>query len=355
MFVGARPNFMKAAPLCEEFDVNGIAYTLYNSGQHYDQNLNQVFTKRFKFKNIQNMNCAIHANPVVNLQEIINQTKTILIEHQHSVRGVIVFGDVITTYAVALAATQLGFPLVHVEAGLRSFDISMPEELIRVGVDHMSHMLFCPSQDAVDNLHKEGKYNHVYMVGNIMIDCLKHNLHLIHEHKLSSQINLDLNSPYVLATFHRPENVDRLFNLNEIVDELIKVNEMKRVFFPAHPRTIKALKILNVLDKLTAHNIHIMEPLDYFDFMKLMVNASAVVTDSGGIQEETTFLRIPCFTVRRSTERPVTILEGTNKLIGINQIASSIQNMKPVTKKPFPELWDGRTSMRIANEIVKLI
>lgn len=345
LFVGARPNFMKAAPLCKAFNKANIDYDIYHSGQHYDTNLSSIFHKQLNLTNIKNMECENFNNPVRNMQNIFRRTKEILRKDKKSVKSVIVFGDVLTTLAVALAAKQLRIPLVHVEAGLRSFDINMPEELIRIATDHFSKILFAPSDDAVINLKNEGKTNNVFMVGNIMIDCLENSMDEINNH----QIDVDVSSEYVVATFHRPENVDNLDRAYDIFNELAMLSKNMNVFFPMHPRTKENFMRLGIFERMKSHGVNILEPLGYFDFIKLILKSKAVITDSGGIQEETTYLGIPCLTVRKSTERPITIKCGTNRLIAPKEIETCMRHLRnDHNKNPsIPPLWDGKTSERI--------
>lgn len=344
LFVGARPNFMKAAPLCWRLDELGIDYEIYHSGQHYDENLSQIFHKQFKFDKIKSMNCDISGNSIHNIQEILSKSKKILRENHENVRCVIVFGDVLTTYAVSLAARMLDLKIAHVEAGLRSFDIGMPEELIRIVVDHISDFAFSPSIDAIDNLKNEGKVENCFMVGNIMIDCLIHCIHKID----AAEHGLLILKDYVIATFHRPENIENEINLSNICYELLLLAEKYQVIFPIHPKTKQNLIKYGLFQRLCGHNITVICPLGYFEFMKLVIGAQALITDSGGIQEETTYLNIPCFTVRKNTERPITITHGSNKLIRIEDINAEVSNID-VNKKDHgaPHLWDGNTADRI--------
>ena len=344
LFVGARPNFMKAAPLCKAFNEKNIDYDIYHSGQHYDTNLSDIFHKQLNMENIKNMNCDTSNNTIKNMQSIFNRAKEILVKSKDSIKAVIVFGDVITTLAVTLAAHQLKIKLVHVESGLRSFDISMPEELIRITTDHLSNVLFSPSEDAVNNLRSEGMEDGVFMVGNIMIDCLENFMDDIK----NTTTDLDLSSEYVVATFHRPENIENLDRAYDIFNELVTLSKDMSVFFPMHPRTKENFMKLGIFERLKSHGVQIIDPLGYFDFMKLILKSKAVITDSGGMQEETTYLNVPCFTVRKSTERPVTIKYGTNQLISPKEIATRVQNFHQRQGNfAKPPLWDGKTSGRI--------
>lgn len=340
MFVGTRPNFMKIAPLCKQMRKEEIEYEVYHSGQHYDTKLSSVFLKQLSIDHINHMNCDHRDNAIKHIQSIIKRTKEILTKNIREVRAVIVVGDVSTTYAVTLAARELGLKIAHVESGLRSFDISMPEELNRITVDHLSDYLFAPSIDAIENLAAEGIQDHVYIVGNVMIDCLIN----IEEHLTKDNTVED----YIVSTFHRPSNVDKEETLKEITHQLIALSKRKKVYFFVHPRTKKNLEQFGLMELFQSCNsVKLFEPIGYLDFMQYLYNAKVVVTDSGGIQEETTYLDIPCFTARENTERPVTIREGTNKLISIDGISKISFEKK--TGKRIPYLWDGDTSLRIVN------
>lgn len=337
---GARPNFMKIAPLCEKFDEEGVEYDIFNSGQHYDEELNGMFKKQFNLKNIFDfkINCD---NKVKDMQEIICSFKEFL-QSRFNYSAVIVVGDVDTTFVCALTAKRYGFFLIHIEAGLRSFDATMPEERNRIAVDHLSNILFASCHDAEHNLYEEGIEKNVYMVGNIMIDCLV---------KFLPQIQPKRNTKHIVVTLHRPDNVDT-GNLYFISNQLKVLSDFYEVIFPVHPRTFKKLKEFNVIHNLK--NCILTKPLGYLDFLSEVINAQAVITDSGGIQEETTYLGIPCFTVRPSTERPITITEGSNRLVKIEEIANSVDSLEKKEYK-IPKFWDGKTAERITDILRKEI
>lgn len=344
LFVGARPNFMKAAPLCKQFCGDLFPFKLFHSGQHYDVNLSSVFQDQLHLGQSVAMGCEIKDNAIKNIEEIALKTRKILLDNIEEIRCVVVFGDVLTTYAVTLAASHLELPIAHVEAGLRSFDINMPEELTRISVDHMSKFLFCPSQDAVDNLANEGITENVHMVGNIMIDCL------INSRKEIAEADVKIpDKKYLVVTFHRPENIDDLKRFKEICCQLVLLSSKYRIVFPVHPRTLKIMEEQDILGTFKDCDISLCSPMGYFQFMKLVMGAKAVITDSGGIQEETTYLSIPCFTVRNNTERPITIKLGSNQLVSYKNILSRILNMPDFTSSIIPPRWDGRTARRIAD------
>jgi UDP-N-acetylglucosamine 2-epimerase (non-hydrolysing) len=333
---------MKAAPLCKQFKARGIPYEIIHSGQHYDFNMRDVFWNELGINDVKHLDINL-GNVVKNMQQIIAQTKKLLAKHYGEIEQVIVFGDVATSCAVALATNIIGLPLVHVEAGLRSFDIAMPEELNRITIDHLSSTLLAPSEDAVRNLTTEGIYNDVHMVGNIMIDSLVNSLKRIPE-------GSPFKDPYVLVTFHRPENVDNQKQLTKICKQLNELAHTINVVFSIHPRTKYNIEEFGLEGSLC--NVHQINPVGYFAFMRMAMHAKAVITDSGGIQEETTYLNVPCFTVRKNTERPITIHHGTNILTKADEIVSSYKNMRERTAI-IPPLWDGYTASRIVDILEK--
>jgi UDP-N-acetylglucosamine 2-epimerase (non-hydrolysing) len=335
---GARPNFMKIAPLCREFDKEGIEYDVFNSGQHYDEDLNGIFQRQFDIKNIFEYKISCD-NKIKDIQEIICSFKGFL-QSRFNSSAVIVVGDVDTTFACALTAKRYGFPLVHIEAGLRSFDATMPEERNRITVDHLSNILFASCHNAEHNLYEEGIEENVHMVGNIMIDTLM---------RFLPDIRPKRNTKHIVVTLHRPDNVDT-DNLYVICNQIRALSYHYEIVFPVHPRTFKRLRELNLLCNLK--NCILTSPLGYLEFLSEIINAQAVITDSGGIQEETTYLGIPCFTVRSSTERPITITEGTNKLIKIEDICIEVMDYKKRTST-IPKFWDGKTAGRIVDILRK--
>jgi len=273
---------------------------------------------------------------------------------------VIVFGDVDSTLACSLVASKMNIPIAHVESGLRSFDRSMPEEINRVLTDQMSELLFTTSPEAKNNLLKEGKTeNQIFYVGNTMIDSLVSLNDKFDKSKIINKLNI--NGEFALITFHRPSNVDDPKNITLLVQSIIELSENIICIFPVHPRTKKSMDILNLTEKINdKKNIIITEPLGYIDFMKLQKDSFVVITDSGGIQEESTYFGVPCLTVRDSTERPITVLHGTNKIIGttysniINEVRKlSIENLSE--KRKIPDLWDGKASSRISKIVNQYI
>lgn len=364
--VGARPNFMKAAPVMRALaSLQKIRQILVHTGQHYDLNMSEVFFQQLGMPapdfNLQ-VGSGSHAQQTA---AIISQFEPLLIEAKPSL--VMVYGDVNSTIAAALVSSKLGIPVAHVEAGLRSFDRSMPEEINRLLTDQISDLLFTPSEDADRNLAREGIPGHrVHDVGNVMIDTL---VRMLPHARLPE---VDLPNRFILVTLHRPSNVDDVEWLESMFDTLYELSAHTPVLFAVHPRTRKALENSSRdaacrvsvattcsggvgddsrLSKVGA-NLLLMDPQPYLEFLALERDAALVITDSGGIQEETTFLGIPCLTVRENTERPVTIERGTNLLVGrdLNRLREATQRILSGQTKTgqIPPLWDGHAAERIA-------
>jgi UDP-N-acetylglucosamine 2-epimerase (non-hydrolysing) len=355
---GARPNFMKIAPIVEAFERTGrIATTIVHTGQHYDERMSKLFF----------VDLAI-PEPDINLDvgsgshaaqtaEIIRRFEPVVLERRPD--WVVVVGDVNSTIACALVAVKLGVKVAHVEAGLRSFDRTMPEEINRLLTDSISDLLLVSEPSGLDNLRREGIADgKVHFVGNVMIDTLMKN----RERADASHILEDLKltpGRYAAVTLHRPSNVDNAATLGAILDGFERITRDMPIVFPMHPRTRKNIAALGLGDRLAAMPpLLTPEPLGYLDFLKLLSEAALVLTDSGGIQEETTILGVPCLTLRENTERPVTITEGTNRLIKpeaaaiISAYDETMAN-RSVTKRR-PELWDGRAAERIAEIFAQL-
>lgn len=348
LVAGARPNFMKVAPLYHELKRRAwCAPVLVHTGQHYDLEMSDVF---FRDLNLPTPDHSLgigggsHAEQlgkvVIAYEKMLTQARPDLVT---------VVGDVNATAACTLAAKKLNVPVAHVEAGLRSRDRTMPEEINRVVTDSICDLHLTPSADADANLRSEGVPEAcIHFVGNIMIDSLVALEPVVRSRvhpfpKLAGQ-------GYAIATFHRPANVDDPAVLRRLVDGLIALSRKLPVIFPVHPRTRRRLQeadLLAVLDG--AEGMAVSEPLGYADFMRCLFGASLVVTDSGGVQEETTYLGIPCYTARATTERPITVSHGTNRLIDISDIADlKVPEAKPARLSP-PPLWDGKTASRIAD------
>ena len=355
LIVGARPNFIKAFPVYNALeDLGCFNLRLINTGQHYDKNMVEVFFEQLKMK-----------KPDINLEvgsgKHGEQTARILVEIEKVLLDnrpdlVIVFGDVNSTVAAAFAAVKLNIKIAHVEAGLRSFDRTMPEEINRVLTDQISDLLFITSPEAEENLIREGKNkSHIYFVGNTMIDSLIR--FQPHFDGINIRDIIDVNDKkFILITFHRPSNVDDPLKLTQLISALNETSEIIHCIWPIHPRIKNKMESLSVR---ISDRLIMTDPLGYLEFMALQKNSSAVITDSGGIQEESTFLGVPCFTVRDNTERPITIEQGTNCLIGTKYSKIPIVVKQAIDEKRkinIPELWDGNASERIAEIVLnKLI
>lgn len=365
--VGARPNYMKVAPLMRVMgrDSRSWRQILVHTGQHYDYRMSQVFFEDLGMPQPDiylGVGSGSHAEQYA---RVLQSFEGVL--RQQKPDWVVVVGDVNSTLACALAAAQMQIKVAHVEAGLRSFDRTMPEEINRVLTDHASDLLFTTEPSGNQNLANEGiPAERIRFVGNTMIDTLAalltrtNDCRILRELLLSSDANGSKSSlpvAYALATLHRPQNVDDPAALGEILGALEKVAEEVPVLFPVHPRTRKRIEE----NHLSVHpeQIRLLEPLGYMDFLTLMRHARLVITDSGGIQEETTYLGVPCLTVRPNTERPITIEMGTNRLIqrecsAIEQAARQVLCAnQPKKHGVIPPLWDGRASERIIEHLAE--
>jgi UDP-N-acetylglucosamine 2-epimerase (non-hydrolysing) len=349
--VGARPNFMKAAPVLRALASRpGMQQTLVHTGQHYDANMSDVFFEQLGMPapdvNLE-VGSGSHAQQTA---QIMSKFEPVILERKPDL--VLVYGDVNSTVGAALVCAKLLIRVAHVEAGLRSFDRTMPEEINRIVTDRLSDLLFTPSTDGNENLIHEGvDHARIHFVGNVMIDTLVRMLPMARE-----QVPAGLPERYALVTLHRPANVDDLGWLSSMLHTLADIGEGMAVLFPVHPRTRQRLAEAR-LDRVDVDRVRFMEPLPYLDFLALQTRATVVITDSGGIQEETTFLGVPCLTVRENTERPVTISAGTNVLVGRDpeRIRAGVADVLAGNwrKGSVPELWDGRAAERIAAIIEK--
>lgn len=346
--VGARPNYMKVAPVMREMFryPNEFHQLLVHTGQHYAPQMSQVFFQELDIPQPDvnlNVGSGTHAWQTA---QVMMRFEPVLEDYQPD--WVVVYGDVNSTLACSLVSAKLGFPVAHVEAGLRSFDRSMPEEINRILTDQLSEALFTPSEDADRNLQAEGvAARKIHLVGNVMIDTLIHLLPKSQSHWY--QLAPNFPDKYILVTLHRPANVDHADTLTEIMSALETISLQVPVLFPVHPRTRDRLKEFDLQPK--SSRFQLLEPLGYLDFLSLQEHASLVLTDSGGIQEETTYLGVPCLTARSNTERPVTISMGTNQLVEsertslVQAMQASLSGSRP--KKISPPLWDGYTAGRI--------
>ena len=346
--VGARPNFMKVAPLLRLLD-NNINFNslLVHTGQHYDHKMSDVFFKELNIREPDfnlDVGSASHAQQTANI--MLGFEKLCL---EHSPELVIVVGDVNSTIACSLVAKKLNIKVAHIEAGLRSNDKEMPEEINRIVTDSISDYFFVTEQSGIDNLNREGKIENIYFVGNLMIDSLHFGLRKIENKKLFSK------KKYGLVTLHRPSNVDNIQNLKQILEALEIISKELLLFFSIHPRTLNIIKKNNIE---FSKNIHILEPQPYLSFLHIMRDAKMVFTDSGGIQEETTALQKKCFTIRENTERPITLIEGSNVLAGTSKksiLNSYIRSKQKSKNFKIPKFWDGKSSSRIIKILEEII
>jgi UDP-N-acetylglucosamine 2-epimerase (non-hydrolysing) len=377
--VGARPNFMKAAPVLRALSADSdrtqsqVRQTLVHTGQHYDAAMSRVFFDQLEMPqpdlNLE-VGSGTHAQQTAGVMLAL---EPVLLERRPDM--VLVYGDVNSTLATALVCSKLGVRVGHVEAGLRSFDRTMPEETNRVLTDRISDLLFTPSADGDENLLREGiDPSRIHRVGNVMIDSLVRLLP-----RAERAVPVDLPSPYALVTLHRPSNVDDLPRLRDLLATLADLTSELHVIFPVHPRTrqrLDELKNVNGFDADSSARLRLLDPQPYLEFLALQRHAALVITDSGGIQEETTFLRVPCLTVRENTERPITISHGTNRLVGRDlqklrsaamEIIESSCGSRATNRSTKQEgkseleainhrvpLWDGHAAERIARIIIEL-
>lgn len=351
---GARPNFMKVAPVMEALAARpGIEQLLVHTGQHYDDVMSKVFFDDLGIP-APDINLGVGTAPrTLQIARIMAGFAATCREIDPDL--VIVVGDVNSTLACAVTAARLGIPLAHVEAGLRSFDWSMPEEVNRVITDRLSDILFTTEPSANENLRREGfPAERVQYVGNVMVDSLMRNRDRAVALQVPARLGLERGT-YVLVTLHRPRNVDDPVNLSQAVAALRELAEKVPVVFPVHPRTRGALETNGVLHEMG--KVHLLEPLGYLEFIGLLEAAGLVLTDSGGIQEETTALGVQCLTLRPNTERPVTVHRGTNRLITTldtgEVVNATLGALDGDRKKAggLPDLWDGQAASRVAHAL----
>lgn len=374
---GARPNFMKLASIAKAVQTHNqkinqtdktnqpaIKHIIVHTGQHYDQKMSDSF---FKDLGIPEPDINLETGSASHAQqtsEIMKRFEPVLLKELPDV--LLVVGDVNSTIACTLVAAKIEYPsissrkrpvIVHVEAGLRSFDRDMPEEINRILTDAISDMLFITEQSGIDNLGREGVADEkIHFVGNVMIDTLQHHLEKAKQSNIKETLGIKGN--YGLVTLHRPSNVDSKKILALLFETLIKISEKIKLLFPIHPRTrnkANEFGLLNVLKQ--CKNIQLTGPLGYLDFLNLTSSSAIVITDSGGIQEETTYLSVPCVTLRKNTERPVTVTDGTNYLIGTDpqKIVKTAEKILcgRGKKGSIPRFWDGKAGERIIAEVIK--
>ena len=364
---GARPNFMKVAPIIRAINKHNTSTSsthieplLVHTGQHYDYEMSQVFFQDLELPEPDvylGVGSGTHAEQT---GKIMIELEKMLLKEKPDL--VVVVGDVNSTLAAALAAVKLHISVAHVEAGLRSYDRTMPEEINRLLTDQISDYLFTHSRDADENLKREGiPQEKIFFVGNVMVDSLLFNKARADQSQILAQLKL-AEEGYALLTLHRPSNVDEKHSLTNVMSAITKISERIPVVFPAHPRTQKKLEAFGLLNQppvtdyqspITSHRLLITPPLSYLDFLKLEMYAKLVMTDSGGIQEETTVLNVPCLTLRDTTERPITITRGTNVLVGnsprkIVEEASKILTSQSQSQSHI-EFWDGKAAERIVD------
>jgi UDP-N-acetylglucosamine 2-epimerase (non-hydrolysing) len=357
--VGARPNFIKVAPLLKAMAAfpDRIHPVLVNTGQHYDQEMVGYFFEDLEIPKPQ-------VNLGVGSGSHAQQTARIMMDfepvcQEYAPDLVMVMGDVNSTLACSLVASKLGIKIAHIEAGLRSFDRTMPEEINREVTDLLSDYLFTTCEDARTNLNQQGiPTERIFFVGNVMIDSLLSNLDKARRRPVLERHGLKAHE-YCLLTLHRPSNVDDPVSFGQLLDAFQVIQQQIKLVFPAHPRTLKSVETLQLEDKLKSmDNLLLLPPQGYLDFLALTDKARFVLTDSGGLQEETTILQVPCLTLRENTERPVTITQGTNLLVGVDpvRIISEAKRLlagyQPTGK--IPPLWDGQASTRVAQSLLDI-
>jgi UDP-N-acetylglucosamine 2-epimerase (non-hydrolysing) len=356
--VGARPNFMKIAPIVREMKRREKEFhpLIVHTGQHYDAAMSDSFFTDLDIPPPDFYLEVGSASHAVQTARIMTTFEPIVLQEKPD--WVLVVGDVNSTIACALVCAKLNVKVAHVEAGLRSRDRTMPEEINRILTDAISDLLLTTSQDADENLKAEGvAADKIKFVGNVMIDSLFYSLKLAETSTIREDLNL-AGKDYAVLTLHRPSNVDEKDVFEGLLDALSEISERIPIIFPAHPRTKANIKQFGFAEKIECAPIKLIEPLGYLDFMRLYSGARMVLTDSGGLQEETTALSIPCLTLRENTERPITISHGTNILVGTNpqkikQAAFEVLSREATTEKKIPPLWDGRAAERICDSLLE--
>jgi UDP-N-acetylglucosamine 2-epimerase len=346
--LGARPNFVKAAPVIRALAALGHAQRVVHTGQHYDERMSDVFFVQLGLPR-PDVNLGVgSASQAAQTADVLVGMEREFLDSAPSLA--VLYGDVNSTVGAALAGAKLGVPLAHVEAGLRSFDNTMPEEINRRLTDQICDLLFCTSPEALGHLAREGRPDSaMHFVGNPMIDTLLANLDKFDDAAARAAYGLG-DRRYVVATLHRPANVDSPERAAGLVRALHEVAAELDVIIPLHPRGRATLTAAGLFEE---ERVHVIEPLGYIEFMSLVRGAAAIVTDSGGVQEETTLLRVPCLTLRPNTERPITITSGSNRLVTSDELAAAV--LKACDDGPYagelPPLWDGQAGPRIARII----
>ena len=354
--IGARPNYMKIAPVMGALRrYGGIRQLLINTGQHYDEAMAGTFLKELALPTPDRDLGVGSASHAVQTAKIMIAFEAICLAERPDL--IVVVGDVNSTMAASIVAAKLLIPIAHVEAGLRSFDRTMPEEINRIVTDRLADLLLTPSRDANDNLRAEGAAaEKIHLVGNVMIDTLRRHLAIAQLDRVRDRVPV-VDAPYAVLTLHRPSNVDRADTLREILRAVRHVTARMPVVFPVHPRTRARLDEFGFSAELDGALI--TDPLGYIDFLALTSHAALILTDSGGLQEESTALGISCLTLRDNTERPITVTNGTNRVVG-NRAADIIRGVDTALgsmaePKRIPELWDGRAAERVAGVLAKFL
>ncbi|ASJ11444.1 non-hydrolyzing UDP-N-acetylglucosamine 2-epimerase [Thermococcus thioreducens] len=344
--VGARPQFIKMAPVSREFEKAGIDEVIVHTGQHYDYEMNRVFFEQLNIREPDYYLGVGSGTHGYQTGEMLKRIEEVLTREKSDL--VLVYGDTNSTLAGALAAVKLHIKVAHVEAGLRSFDKRMPEEINRVLTDHVSDYLFAPTETAVKNLHNEGIKKGVYLTGDVMYDALLHNIKIARRNsKILEKLSLKPKE-YLLATVHRAENTDNRRNLERIVEAFVESGEF--IVFPAHPRTQKYLKAYGLIGKIkSVGNVMLIPPVGYLDMLVLEENAGKILTDSGGVQKEAYFLKVPCITLREKTEWVETVEDGWNILVGADkeEILKAIKEFEPNGETYTYKFGDGKASEKI--------
>ena len=387
LVAGARPNFMKIAPLVHELNARrkktglwrkknrNLSWKIVHTGQHYDYEMSKVFFDELDIPEPDYFLGAGSGSHAEQTAKIMTVFERVCVQEKPDVVAVV--GDVNSTLACSVTAKKLNIKVAHVESGLRSFDMTMPEEINRIVTDSISDYLFVSEKSGIHNLKREGRSKkQIYFVGNVMIDTLFYGLNKLENKKIENKRlrksevwqkfqktrshasgSARYADEYAVVTLHRPSNVDVKEKLEDILKALIEISQDMDIYFPVHPRTEKNISDFKLDDMVQNSGIHMVPPMSYLEFLKLWKGASLVLTDSGGIQEETTVLGIPCFTIRDNTERPITIRQGTNTLVGTTGkgILKAYRRFKKgkIKTGKVPKYWDGETSARIINVLMK--
>lgn len=351
--VGTRPNFIKVTQF-DRFiaDYPELEMELVHTGQHFDQNMSQVFFDELGLRKPDIYLDAQGGSQIEMMADIMVKFEKHLVDSQPDL--VLVPGDVNSSLVCALVASRLNIPIGHIESGLRSFDRAMPEEINRILIDDLSDLYFVTEQSGLDHLKTEGKsQDKIHFVGNTMIDSLVAFTREIDDSTIRERLGIE--GEYALLTFHRPSNVDQEDTLTKLIETISEVSDKIQLVFSVHPRTKKKMESFGLMDMIEGKNILITESMGYLDFMHLVKNARFVLTDSGGIQEETTYLGVPCLTVRDNTERPITLTKGTNKLLSLDKalIISEVKQILGSDPQDVPSIpyWDGEATKRIVDVI----